>query len=429
MEKHYKIKCLKCGREIEDDGKVLDCPQCSEPGLIRTHYDAKVLKPGPWEEGIYRFYDWMPVHRRLNASGSPITFQSENINRRLGTTRLWITFNGYWPERGARMMSGTFKECEAFTVAARLPQDQKDTLVVASAGNTARAFARVCSQNNIPLILVVPEAALPNLWTIDPMHDCVKVLVAGGDADYFDAIHLSNMVVSLPGFQAEGGAKNVARRDGMSTTVYSAVTTIGEIPEYYFQAVGSGTGAIAAWEANLRFLQSGLYGDRKMKLMVSQNLPFIPMVESWNKRSRDFLCPSESESKYQIDIINAKVLSNRKPPWGLKGGLFDALTDTEGEVLAADNEAAIKAGELFRDAEGIDICPAASIAFASLIHELETGRVKKDALIMLNITGGGSQRVLKEHQVHAFPVHGKVMPSDFNTATVKQEIDKIYSGG
>jgi cysteate synthase len=70
----------------------------------------------------------------------------------------------------------------------------------------------------------------------------------------------------------------------MATTVLSAVTTIGQIPEYYFQAVGSGTGAIAAWEANLRLIEDGRFGTNKMKLMVSQNSPFIPLYDAWKAR-------------------------------------------------------------------------------------------------------------------------------------------------
>jgi len=54
-----------------------------------------------------------------------------------------------------------------------------------------------------------------------------------------------------------GGARNIARRDGMGTTVLSAADCIGRIPDVYFQAVGSGTGAIAAHEANERLLEDG----------------------------------------------------------------------------------------------------------------------------------------------------------------------------
>ena len=39
--------------------------------------------------------------------------------------------------------------------------------------------------------------------------------------------------------------------------------------DYYFQAVGSGTGAIAAWEANMRLIEDGRFGSNIMKLMES----------------------------------------------------------------------------------------------------------------------------------------------------------------
>lgn len=429
MDTHYTLECLACGRVLEDDGLILDCPACSAPGLLRTRYRSPRLIPGPAEEGLYRFRDWLPIWKTLDGSGAPVTYQSDKLNHKLDTPHLWVTFNGYWPEKSARMLTGTFKECEAFSVCARLPRGHKETLVVASAGNTARAFARVCSENRIPLLLVVPEEALPNLWSIEPLADSVKVLVAGGGADYFDSIHLSNMVTALPGFRAEGGARNVARRDGMSTTVYSAVTTMGRIPEYYFQAVGSGTGAIAAWEAALRFSASGTYSPAKMRLMVSQNAPFVPMADSWSKRSRDFLCPAEDLSKQQINIMLAKVLSNRKPPWGLTGGLFDALVDTEGMVLTADNQAAQAAARLFEETEGIDISPAASVAFASLLSALEEKLLPRDAHIMLNITGGGIRRVQQDFRVHPFPVHGQINTDSFTPDRVKSEIEKIYIGG
>ena len=146
------------------------------------------------------------------------------------------------------MRTCSFKETEAYSVCARLRANQEDkVLVVASAGNTARAFARVCSDNNIPLLLSVPEDNLDALWFDTPLNDCVKLIAARKGGDYFDAIHLSNLVLKSDKFLAEGGAKNIARRDGMATTVLSATTFIGRIPDYYFQAIGSGTGAIAAW--------------------------------------------------------------------------------------------------------------------------------------------------------------------------------------
>lgn len=169
------------------------------------------------------------------------------------------------------MRSCSFKETEAYSVGSRIDgREPGKVLVVASAGNTARAFAQVCSDNKIPLLLCVPQDNLDALWFEAPLNSCVKLLCTESGSDYFDAIHLSNIICAFEGFYAEGGAKNIARRDGMGTTMLSAATFIGRIPEYYFQAIGSGTGAIAAWEANLRLIEDGRFGSHKAKLMVSQ---------------------------------------------------------------------------------------------------------------------------------------------------------------
>ena len=204
----------------------------------------------------------------------------------------------------------------------------------------------------------------------------------------------------MDGFVAEGGAKNIARRDGMGTTMLSATTTIGEIPEYYFQAVGSGTGAIAAWEANLRLIEDGRFGNRKMKLMVSQNFPFHPIYDAWKANSRSLLPIDDIEARKQVEIIDAKVLSNRKPPYSLAGGLFDAMTDAGGDALLATNEEAKIAGNLFLETEGIDIHPAAAIATATLISAVKNKVVKNDSILMLNITGGGENKFKKERELH-----------------------------
>ena len=396
----YILQSVKTGRQFDDTGWTLDAPGESEPSLIRAIYDKKQLQVKDDSYGLYKFADWLPIRKMLKGSSAPVTYKSKGLAEKLGLDALWITFSGYCPEKAAMMRSCSFKETEAYSVCARMDDKQKKNLVVASAGNTARAFARVCSDNDIPLLLCVPEDNINALWFDEPIKDVVKLVVTRSGSDYFDAIHLSNIVCTLENFIAEGGAKNVARREGMGTTALSAITTIGSIPDYYFQAVGSGTGAIAAWEANLRLIEDGRYGKNKMKLFVSQNKPFIPIYEAWKVRSRQILPMDDAEARRQVEIIDAKVLSNRKPPYAIAGGLFDALLDTDGDVLIASNEEARVAAGLFLQTEGIDLHPASAIATATLTQAVKEGRVKKSDLIMLNITGGGEERFKKEHQLH-----------------------------
>ncbi|MCR5657760.1 MAG: cysteate synthase [Bacteroidales bacterium] len=420
----YQLQTVATGRLFDDEGWTLDDKQCDKPSLVRPIYEKKQLNVQKGAcLGLYRYADWLPIKKMLQNASEPVTYKSEGLARRLGLHNLYITFNGWWPERKAHMSTCSFKEMEAFSVCARLGEDLKDkTLVVASAGNTARAFAKVCSDNGIKLLLCVPQDNINALWFDKPLNPCVRLITTESGSDYFDAINLSNVVCTMEGYLAEGGAKNIARRDGMGTTMMSATTFIGRTPDFYFQAVGSGTGAIAAWEANLRFIGDGRYGTHKARLMVSQNKPFVPMYDAWRADSRALLPYDADQARKDAAEICAPVLSNRKPPYGFAGGLYDALKDTEGDILAVSNDEANAAKALFEETEGIDIYHAAAVATASLQQAVAKGTVKADDVVMLNITGGGERRFQDEHEIY-YLKPDYVYRIDFT----KEEVERVLA--
>ena len=420
----YQLQTVATGRVFSDEGWTLDDKLCDKPSMVRPVYEKKQLDVREGMDlGLYRYADWLPIKTMLANPSEPVTYKSERLVKRLGLHNLYITFNGWWPERNAHMTTCSFKEMEAFSVCARLGEELKGkTLVVASAGNTARAFAKVCSDNGIKLLLCVPQDNINALWFDKPLNPCVKLITTESGSDYFDAINLSNVVCGMEGYLAEGGAKNIARRDGMSTTMMSATTFIGRTPDFYFQAVGSGTGAIAAWEANLRFIGDGRFGANKARLMVSQNKPFVPMYDAWRADSRALLPYDADQARKDAAEICAPVLSNRKPPYGLAGGLYDALKDTDGDILAVSNAEANAAKALFEETEGIDIYHAAAVATASLQQAVEKGVVKADDVVMLNITGGGEKRFHGEHKLHYLkPNH--IFRIDFT----KEEVERVLA--
>ena len=418
----YTLQCVATGREFEDTGWVLDDKECKSPSLVRAIYAKKQIEVRDNSYGFYKFADWLPISRMLEGSSAPVTYRSKGLAEALGLENLYITFNGYNPAIGANMSTCSFKETEAYSVCGRIDPKNNKILVVASAGNTARAFAKVCSDNNIPLLLSVPADNLSALWFEKPLNPCVKLISCENGGDYFDAIHLSNLALKSKKFYAEGGAKNVARRDGMATTMLSAATTIGQIPDYYFQAVGSGTGAIAAWEANMRLIEDGRFGTTKTKLMVAQNAPFVPMYDAWRVDSRHMLPYDDNKARRDAEIIDAKVLSNRRPPYGIVGGLYDALKDTDGEIFAITNAAAKKAATLFEQTEGCDIHPAAAVATASLIKAVAEGKVDKTKIVMLNITGGGERKTKEGKELwYLKPTHLFSLTPDESDVIAKVE--------
>ena len=93
-------------------------------------------------------------------------------------------------------------------------------MVLASAGNTGRAFSYFSTLTDFPMIVIVPGKNADNLWIPgrEP-GDYIRLITMSEGNDYSDAIALSNRISQLPGIMPEGGAKNVARRDGMATVM------------------------------------------------------------------------------------------------------------------------------------------------------------------------------------------------------------------
>jgi cysteate synthase len=186
----------------------------------------------------------------------------------------------------------------------------------------------------------------------------------------------------------------------LGTVLLDAVLEIGEMPHHYFQAVGSGTGAIAAYEAALRLLEDGRFGSALPKLHLAQNLPMAPMYSAW-RAGRRKIVPEQDipEAENVLDLIYARVLSNRYPPYGVAGGVYDALTATRGEMYGVKNSEAKRAKALFAKLEGIDILPAAGVAVAALLQAVERGSIGKREKVLLNVTGGGSVRLRKDKKL------------------------------
>ena len=397
---HYRLECLDRGtlHEEHSRGFALANPDAAAPALLRASYDEKRFLVHADEPGIFRFRSWLPVRRSFPGAGAPAAFRAEALARHLGMRELVPVFSGYWPERGADLRSCTFKELEALSVLARIPETEERTLVVASAGNTGRAFYQAASRYGCRVVVVVPERALGSIWSTAPRSRDVRLVALRGEADYSDAIALADTIAALPGYYPEGGARNVARRDGMGTTLLAAAELLGDCPAHYVQAVGSGTGGIGAWEMSLRLLSSG-FASRLARLHLVQNEPFTPMTDAWLSGSRTLLPMEHADALRRIDALHSPVLSNRKPPYSITGGVYDALCDTGGTMSAVSSEAAREAGELFERLEGCDLDPAAEVALAGLMEGLRKGTIPRGEPVALNLTGGGFRRLREVSEV------------------------------
>jgi len=385
---HFHIRCRNCGKVLEEVYCAF-CEHCTGSLLVTEYSDVEFINGSG--EGIWKF-NWLPVHSHRFEQAGPVVYRSEGFAEMLGLGNLYIAFNGYWPERGALLESCTFKEFEAAVVLQNAMENGMDGLVVASAGNTARAFSHLSVISGFPVIIVVPRMCLLEMWYIES--SLVIPTLAIEDGDYADSIDMAKRIARTIGMPFEGGVKNIAKRDGLGVVLLEAVAVTGRLPDHYFQAVGSGTGAVGVWEMSERFVRAGGYGESLPRLHLAQNLPFAPMTRAWQRGERE-LDPADLDPEL-IPEITTRVLSNRYPAYSVKGGVFDALTATGGRMYGIVNDEVYGAMEMFEKAEGIDIVPASGVAVAALLHAVEEAAVERDDIILLNITGGGEVRYTKE---------------------------------
>lgn len=405
----FDLICTSCSH-VYDDFR-LKC--ANDSALLRTNYSIKqiTIKNIP---GIGRFHDWLPVNEMIHTDSGPVTYKSTELARELELDNLYIGFNGYWPEKGAFVKTCSFKEFEAFPTMQRSGSSGK-SLVLASAGNTARAFSHVSALTGSKVYIVVPGSGMNRMWLPEQPTNSINLIQMGKNCDYTDSIHLAERIANIPGMQAEGGARNVARRDGMGTVMLDGAVTMERLPDHYFQAIGSGTGGIAAWEAALRLIDDGRFGANLPELHLSQNLPFAPMLNAWNADRREIIKDIDMpDPKKLIHEMYADILSNREPPYSVVGGVYDALRSTDGKMYGITNNDAKSAQQLFEQVEGIDIFPPAAVAVASLIQAVETGKVKPHEHILLNITGGGVKRL--EEDYHLYTVKPTAYAENANVA-------------
>ena len=386
----YQIKCIGCGKAYPEDSYITKCKNnCN--AVLRTEYKDKKLKVDEKYNGLWKYISWLPINnvsKKLLDNTSSFTNQiGGKFAEYLGLKNLIISFNTY---KGMR--TGTFKDIEAELSFQRLLncRDFNKPFVLSSDGNIATSFTYYADIVKHPVVIcVTEEARLSRIWSFRKSNPYVYLITMEDNRDYSDAIRLSKEIGATGHCIIEGGALNVARRDGVGTILLDATRLLGKMPDHYFQALGSGPGAIAIYETAMRLEQDGRYGKKLPRIHASQNAPFVPMYEAWQRKSREINEKYQSESaKKMIKKVYAHVLTNRFPAYSIKGGVFDALKDTNGEFYKVTNEEAKKAQAKFKKLEGYTLAPPAAVTAASLIKAVKNETVENDDYILINVTGG-----------------------------------------
>lgn len=388
---HHKLFCPKTGDVIEDEYTL----HHTDGALLTTLYSQKLIPRDLL--GVWKYADWLPTSTTSENVTGTVTYKAGKLAEALGMSNLWVTFHGYWPEKGGLCPTGTFKDMEAVPTLVRIADHECKGIICASAGNTARSFSYYCGLSDTPLIVIVGAIHADRLW-LPKNHprDSVKIVVIEG-GDYQNATKISEKLAQrLEGWQLEGGAHNIARRDGIGTLILDAAFAIGALPKHYFQGIGGGPGPIGVNEMASRLIDFGIFEGPLPRQHVSQNIQHCPIHNAWQD-GRSTLQDSDFPSQ-EVEVYSDFLL-NKSPCYSPVGGVYDTLKQSNGQTYIVEEKDAIAAKILFEEIEGIDILSPAAVALASLQQALASGEIEADDCTVLNISGGGTERITKDMEI------------------------------
>lgn len=381
-----RVRCQGCGRRFLATTHV---PSCCPGALVTSDY-TQDLDTNSDRSGMWRFLPWLPVRKAGPSDAGSVTYRSRGLAAALALEELWISANGYGPNGACP--TGSFKDLEAAPTFQLLTELGVEGVVVASAGNTGRAFAHLGSELGFPVLVIVAEKHLDRVWNPGEAFGPSVHVVGIEGGTYADASRVAAAVAPRIGWASEGGARNLARRDGIGTLLLDAVATTGRLPLHYVQAVGGGAGPIACFETALRLIAAGTVEGPPPRFHLAQNATYRPVDRAWSD-GRDRL---RAADLYATGPVFADILVSASPVYSDRGGLFDLLAASSGRTYPVEAAAAAEGLALLEQEEGIEGHPAAGVAVAALRQAVNSGSIRCDESVLLAVTGMGEPTLIRE---------------------------------
>lgn len=371
------LRCSACGHEVPSGERVGTCPKCGQPFLaeITSHPDRSSLR-GRWD--MWRYADALP----LDVGESPVSLgegftpliELPQLAREVGVRRLWVKDEAVNP-------TASFKARGLSAAVTRARGHGVPGLVVPTAGNAGAALAAYGAAAGLPVRVYAPAT------TPQPILDTIRAV--GADLQLVDG-HIGDAGKQATAFAASDGYFNVAtlrepyRAEGNKTLGYELAEQLDwHLPSAVVYPTGGGEGVIGMWKAFNEMVEWGwLPRDTALpRIIVAQAEGCAPLV-------RAFRAGAESATPWENPTTHAAGL---RVPGPLGDRLvLRALRESGGEAESASEEAIRSETKRLAEASGIDAAPEGGCALAVTRALVESGRLSRDAEVVIYNTGSGA---------------------------------------
>lgn len=409
----FSYQCVNCGKEITTDEVIYlcyDCEKKNEPGkpmqgVLKISYDYDTLIEDLRGSNLFYalkndyFLDLLPIRESdsipgLHVGDTPIYEIDEFEGKPLGTN-LFI-------KNDARNPTLSFKDRASVVVSAFASDRGINQILTASTGNAGSSLAGICAAQGQEAIIIVPEEA-PKAKLIQIAMCGARIIPVKGTYD--DAYDLSIELTKETGIYNRNTAFNPLTVEGKKTAAFEIYDQLdGVIPDNIFVPVGDGV------------VLSGLYKgfEELLKLHITHMMPNIVAVQAAgspnlvNNIGKETFKPTRSKTiadSISVDIPRNFYMANQY------------LMQYKGEGITVTDEEIIDAGSKLARNTGILAEPAAAASMAGFLKYHKQGKIGKESINMVMVTGSG----LKD--IGAYDSRLKLPKSlDLNVSKVKKAL-------
>ena len=373
------LRCAKCGWE-SSSWTIFRCASCG--AVLEVLLDLGNLTDSDLaeirqrkERTIWRWFEFFPVESRSSivslGEGYTPLIQSFRLSEKLGLSRLYLKNDTLLP-------TGSLKDRSNSVGLSRAKELSFSTSAVISTGNAAASVAAYAAAAGLKSVVMVPEGTSSAKVLQAVAYGATVVVVQGSfDEDvarlYKDALKEFGWYDCL--------SSNPYRDEGKKSYAYEMLDQLdGEVPDWVIHPTAGGTGLYAMWKGYNELLQFG-WIKRLPRLVAAQSDAAAPLVRSFEKGL------AEVEPVRARDIIAESIQVGNPISVGWRA--LEALRASRGTAVALSDGEIIEAQSVLARFAGIFAEPAGAVSVAAAWKLLKQGVIRKDDLVVCNITGHG----------------------------------------
>ncbi|MGE5301473.1 MAG: threonine synthase [Acidobacteriota bacterium] len=372
------LKCRECGREYPIE-PIYVCEFCFGPLEVAYDYKsiAKALnkkKIENREKSLWRYRELLPIDGEpqvgLTSGYTPLV-KADNLAKELGVEELYLK------DDTVVHPTLSFKDRVVSVALTKAKEFGFDTVACASTGNLAHSVSAHGARAGLKRFIFIPAsleaskiiASLvyePNLVAVDGNYDDVNRLCS----EIANKYRWAFVNINIRPFYAEGS----------KTLGFEIIEQLGwKAPDNVVVPCASGSLLTKVWKSFKEFKDIGIIKELGTKVFAAQATGCSPIVTAI-KRGTDVIRPVKPNTI-------AKSLAIGNPADGFYASQVVRETGGDGEDVS--DQEIIDAIKLLARTEGIFAETAGGVTLASAKKLIATGKIRRDEVTVICITGNG----------------------------------------